>query len=54
MPPFKLTTRFGKRRDNFYRSTSPKTLTLMWQSYLFGMHWKHEGKLYYDELPAAN
>ena len=24
----------------------------MWQSYLFGMHWKHEGKLYHDELPA--
>lgn len=26
----------------------------MWQSYIFGMHWKHEGKLYYDELPAES
>lgn len=22
----------------------------MWQSYIFGMHWKHQGKMYYDEL----
>jgi hypothetical protein len=26
----------------------------MWQSYIFGMHWKHDGKLYYDELPAES
>ena len=26
----------------------------MWQSYIFGMHWKHEGKVYYDELPAES
>ena len=24
------------------------------QSYIFGMHWKHDGKLYYDELPAES
>jgi len=26
----------------------------MWQTFIFGMHWKHEGKLYYDELPAES
>jgi len=26
----------------------------MWQSYIFGMHWKHDGKMYYDELPAES
>ena len=26
----------------------------MWQSYIYGMHWKHDGKLYYDELPAES
>ena len=26
----------------------------MWQSYIFGMHWKHDGKVYYDELPAES
>jgi hypothetical protein len=26
----------------------------MWQSYIFGMHWKHGGKMYYDELPAES
>jgi hypothetical protein len=26
----------------------------MWQSHIFGMHWKHGGKLYYDELPAES
>jgi hypothetical protein len=26
----------------------------MWQSYIFGMHWKHEGQMYYDELPAES
>lgn len=26
----------------------------MWQTYVFGMHWKHEGKMYYDELSAAS
>lgn len=26
----------------------------MWLSYIFGMHWKHEGEMYYDELPAEN
>jgi hypothetical protein len=24
----------------------------MWQKFIFGMHWKHDGKMYYDELPA--
>jgi hypothetical protein len=24
----------------------------MWQEYIFGVHWRHEGKMYYDELPA--
>jgi hypothetical protein len=24
----------------------------MWQRYIFGVHWKHQGKLYYDEFPA--
>lgn len=24
----------------------------MWQRFIFGMHWKHGGKMYYDELPA--
>jgi hypothetical protein len=26
----------------------------MWQSFIFGMHWKHDGKMYYDELPAES
>jgi hypothetical protein len=26
----------------------------MWQTYIFGMHWKHEGRMYYDELPAES
>ena len=26
----------------------------MWQSYIFGMHWKHGSKMYYDELPAES
>lgn len=26
----------------------------MWQTYIFGMHWQHGGKLYYDELPAES
>ena len=26
----------------------------MWQSYIFGMHWRHEEKMYYDELPAES
>ena len=24
----------------------------MWQSYLYGMHWECEGRMYYDEIPA--
>ena len=30
------------------------TLTIMWQNYIFWLHWKHDGKLYYDELPAES
>jgi len=26
----------------------------MWLTQIFGMHWKHGGKMYYDELPAAS
>jgi hypothetical protein len=26
----------------------------MWQTYKFGMHWRHDGKMYYDEVPAAS
>ncbi len=26
----------------------------MWQTFIFGMHWKHAGRLYYDELSAAS
>jgi hypothetical protein len=26
----------------------------MWQSYIFGVHWKHDGRMYYDELPAES
>lgn len=26
----------------------------MWQSFIFGMHWQHGGKMYYDELPAES
>jgi hypothetical protein len=26
----------------------------MWQTYIFGMHWKHGGKMYYDELSAES
>jgi hypothetical protein len=26
----------------------------MWQTFIFGMHWRHGGKLYYDEVPAVS
>ena len=26
----------------------------MWQTFIFGMHWQHGGKMYYDELPATS
>ena len=26
----------------------------MWQMYKFGMHWKHGGEMYYDEVPATS
>ena len=26
----------------------------MWQTFIFGMHWRHGGKMYYDELTAAS
>src|SRR2546421_8169149 len=26
----------------------------MWQTFIFGMHWKHGSKMYYDELPATS
>jgi len=26
----------------------------MWQTQIFGMHWQHQGKLYYDELAAES
>ena len=26
----------------------------MWQTYIFGIHWRHAGKMYYDELSAES
>jgi len=26
----------------------------MWQSYIYGMHWEHDGRRYYDEIPAES
>jgi hypothetical protein len=26
----------------------------MWQNYIFGMHWRHGEKMYYDELSAGS
>lgn len=26
----------------------------MWQNYIFGMQWKHGGRMYYDELSAES
>jgi hypothetical protein len=26
----------------------------MWQTFIFGMHWEHGGRMYYDELPAES
>jgi hypothetical protein len=26
----------------------------MWQSYVYGVHWECEGRMYYDELPAES
>ncbi len=26
----------------------------MWQNYIFGMHWQHGGKMYYDEHTAGS
>lgn len=28
--------------------------SVMWQTYIFGMHWMHRGEMYYDELPAGS
>jgi hypothetical protein len=27
---------------------------MQWQTFIFGMHWRHGGKLYYDELSAGS
>jgi hypothetical protein len=26
----------------------------MWKTFIWGMHWKHDGKMYYDELSAES
>ena len=26
----------------------------MWQSFIFGMHWEHDGIMYYDEVSAES
>jgi hypothetical protein len=26
----------------------------MWRTFIFGMHWKHADKMYYDELSAGS
>jgi hypothetical protein len=26
----------------------------MWQTFIFGMHWRHGGTMYYDELSASS
>jgi hypothetical protein len=26
----------------------------MWQTFIFGTHWKHQGKMYYDELSTGS
>jgi hypothetical protein len=26
----------------------------MWETFIFGMHWQHQGKMYYGELPASS
>jgi hypothetical protein len=26
----------------------------MWRTFMFGMHWRHGGQMYYDELPAGS
>jgi hypothetical protein len=28
------------------------SFTFMIERFIFGVHWKHDGKMYYDELPA--
>jgi hypothetical protein len=25
---------------------------MLWQRYMYGAHWRHHDKLYYDEFPA--
>lgn len=25
---------------------------MLWQRYIYGAHWRHHGKVYYDEFPA--
>lgn len=27
---------------------------MLWQRYMYGAHWKHHGKLYYDEFAARS
>jgi hypothetical protein len=26
----------------------------MWQNFIYGVHWSHQGQMYYDELPAGS
>jgi hypothetical protein len=26
----------------------------MWQTFIFGIHWQHEGRMYYDEVTAGS
>jgi len=26
----------------------------MWQTFIYGMHWRHAGTMYYDELTAGS
>jgi hypothetical protein len=49
--------RFGlcfRRIFSFLDTVGRRALRVMWQNCIFGMHWKHQGKMYYDELSAES
>ncbi|HEV2452974.1 MAG TPA: hypothetical protein VGY98_01850 [Verrucomicrobiae bacterium] len=37
-----------------FAHSNQHNLAVIWESYIYGMHWKHDGKMYYDEIPAES
>ena len=48
------TLRFDEVCNHGKESMSIENDRLMWQNYIYGMYWRHDGKVYYDEVPAES